>query len=75
VRARGYLLSRRPAALFKKDDAMDLTRLNDDELKLLERILKKAAGEIVGDVVPQFRVVRDFVDTAEPTADANYVER
>jgi hypothetical protein len=27
---------------------MDLTRLNDDELKLLERILKKAAGEIVG---------------------------
>jgi hypothetical protein len=62
--------------LFQKDTTVtDLSRLTDEELALLERLLSKAAGEIVGDVIPQFRVMREFVDTAEPTDDANYVER
>jgi hypothetical protein len=33
---------------------MDLKKLNDDELELLERLLEKAAGKLVGDVVPPF---------------------
>jgi hypothetical protein len=53
---------------------MDLSKLTDDEIELLERLLSKAAGEIVGDV-PSFRIERVFVDgntneidAAEPTA-------
>jgi hypothetical protein len=34
----------------------ELSRLNDAELQLLEQLLSKAAGEIVGDEVPTFRV-------------------
>jgi hypothetical protein len=49
----------------------DLSRLTDDELELLEQLLKKAAGELDGDVVPTFRIERVFVDPAEPTTDAN----
>jgi hypothetical protein len=50
----------------------DLAKLNDDEIALLEQLLKIAAGEIEGDVVePSFRIERVFVDTAEPTDDAN----
>ena len=51
----------------------DLSKLTDDELELLEKLLAKAAGEFEGDAVPTFRVVREFVDTAEPTSDANHV--
>ena len=43
----------------------DLSRLSDDELALLERILKKAAGGFEGDVCPPFRI--EFI-AAEPTA-------
>ena len=39
--------------LSQRDD-MDLKKLNDDELELLERLLQKAAGKLVGDVVPPF---------------------
>jgi hypothetical protein len=47
--------------LFEKDDAiLDLSKLNDDKLELLERLLKKAAGEFDGDVAPRFRV--EFVN-------------
>jgi hypothetical protein len=54
---------------------LDLSKLNDDERELLGRLLLKAAGELAGDVVePSFRVERVFVDTAEPTADANHAE-
>jgi hypothetical protein len=61
---------------FKGNDVTDLSKLTDDELELLERLLAKAAGELLdGDVVPTIRIERVFVDTAEPTADANYVER
>jgi hypothetical protein len=49
----------------------DLSLLSDDEFALLEQLLKKAAGEIEGDVVPTFRVVREIVDAAEPTADVH----
>jgi hypothetical protein len=49
----------------------DLGKLNSAELELLERLLSKAAGEIVGDVDVPFRIelVRQIVDTsaAEPT--------
>jgi len=43
----------------------DLSRLSDDEIALLERILKKASGELEGDVCPPFRI--EFI-AAEPTA-------
>jgi hypothetical protein len=50
----------------------DLGKLNGAELELLERLLSKAAGDIVGDVDVPFRIelVRHVVDTstAEPTA-------
>ena len=49
----------------------DLKKLTDDELELLGRLLLKAAGEFDGDVIPQFRIERVFVDPAEPIADAN----
>ena len=49
-----------------------LSRLSEAELELLEHLLKKAAGEIVGDVIPEIRVVRELVDTAEPTADVHH---
>jgi hypothetical protein len=49
----------------------DLARLNNEELELLGRLLLKAAGEFDGDVIPQFRIERVFVDPAEPIADAN----
>jgi hypothetical protein len=39
---------------------LDLSKLNDDKLELLERLLKKAAGEFDGDVAPRFRV--EFVN-------------
>jgi hypothetical protein len=79
--------SRGPQLFLKRDERMltdiaddnadpmvpDLSRLSDEELKLLGRLLLKAAGEFEGDAVPTFRVVREFVDTAEPTSDANHV--
>ena len=40
--------------------APDFSRLSDEELELLERMLLKAAGEFTGDVVPPFRI--EFVD-------------
>jgi hypothetical protein len=52
---------------------MDLSKLNDDELKLLERILAKASGLFEGEIAPPFRV--EFVDgktetnAAEPKKD------
>ena len=51
----------------------DLSRLTDEELELLGRLLLKAAGEFDGDVIPQFRIVREFVDgsTIENDADAH----
>jgi hypothetical protein len=49
----------------------DLSKLTDDELELLEKLLAKAAGEFEGDAVPTFRIERVFVDPAEPTTDAN----
>jgi hypothetical protein len=47
---------------------VDLSRLSDDELKLLERLLSKAAGLFHGDVDVPFRIelVRQIVD---PNAD------
>jgi hypothetical protein len=52
----------------------DLGKLNGAELELLERLLSKAAGDIVGDVDVPFRIelVRQIVDTsaAEPSAGA-----
>jgi hypothetical protein len=50
---------------------VDLSRLDDSELALLERLLSKAAGEHDDVVVPTFRMERVFVDPAEPTTDAN----
>jgi hypothetical protein len=43
---------------------VDLSRLSDDELKLLERLLSKAAGLFHGDVDIPFRIelVRQIVD-------------
>jgi hypothetical protein len=46
--------------LFKRNRAMDLSKLTDEEIKLLERLMLKAAGELVGDVAPPFRV--EFVN-------------
>ena len=57
------------------DDVTDLSKLTDDELELLGRLLLKAAGEFEGDAVPTFRIERVFVDAGEPTAGANHVER
>ena len=62
----------RRTGLSQRDD-MDLKKLNDDELELLERLLEKAAGKLVGDVVPPFRI--EFMNAAEPAVDANDVER
>ena len=50
---------------------MDLSRLSDDELKLLERLLSKAAGLFHGDVDVPFRIelVRQIVEpTDQPPA-------
>jgi hypothetical protein len=50
---------------------MDLSKLNDEEIKLLEQLMLKATGELVGDVVPAFKIefVRQIIDSnaAEPT--------
>jgi hypothetical protein len=71
----GKLLAARSAAFFERTNDVDLSRLDDSELALLERLLLKASGQLDGDVIPQFRIERVFVDTGEPTDDANYVER
>jgi hypothetical protein len=57
--------------LKRENDVDDLSRLTDEERELLGRLLLKAAGEFDGDVIPQFRIERVFVDPAEPTTDAN----
>jgi hypothetical protein len=57
-------------------DVMDMEKLNDDEIEFaLERILKKTEVEPDGDETPLFIIERVFVDAAEPTDDANHVER
>jgi hypothetical protein len=48
---------------------MDLSKLTDEEIELLERLLLKAAGEFVGDVTPPFRI--EFVDRVESNAAAD----
>ena len=40
---------------------LDFSKLNDDELKLLERLLSKAIGQFDGEVAPPFRV--EFVNS------------
>jgi hypothetical protein len=40
---------------------MDLSKLNDEEIALLERLLSKASGQFEGDVAPPFRV--EFVNS------------
>jgi hypothetical protein len=52
-------------------DQYDLGKLTDDELELLGRLLLKAAGEFDGDVIPQFRIERVFVDPADQPPSAN----
>jgi hypothetical protein len=42
---------RATGSFFKGIDAMDLSKLTDDEIELLERLLLKAAGEFVGDEI------------------------
>jgi hypothetical protein len=49
---------------------LDLSKLNDDKLELLERLLKKATGEFDGDVAPPFRVEFDNRNTIESNAAA-----
>jgi hypothetical protein len=47
---------------------MDLSRLTDSELELLERLLAKASGAFHGEISPPFRV--EFVDgNTETNAD------
>jgi hypothetical protein len=52
---------------------MDLSKLNDEEIALLERLLEKAMGQFEGEVAPPFRV--EFVNgktetnAAEPKKD------
>jgi hypothetical protein len=41
---------------------MDMLRLTAEEFGLLEKLLKKASGELEGDAVPTFRIERVFVD-------------
>jgi hypothetical protein len=51
-------------------DVTDISKLSDDELDdALEQILKKTEGESESDATPTFRIVREFVDPTEPTAD------
>jgi hypothetical protein len=54
---------RATGSFFKGNDVMDLSKLNDEEIKLLERLLLKAAGELFGDVVPAFKI--EFVNRIE----------
>ena len=42
---------------------LDLSKLSDDEIELLERLLLKAAGE----PAPTFRIEREFIDAADDT--------
>ena len=51
----------------------DLSRLSDDEIALLERILKKAAGELEGEITPPpFKI--EFVERGQSMIDSNAVE-
>jgi hypothetical protein len=45
----------------------DLSKLDDAELRLLEQLLKKAAGEFEGDVIPPFRI--EFINRQSNAAD------
>ncbi|HWY87090.1 MAG TPA: hypothetical protein VNX28_10215 [Gemmataceae bacterium] len=49
----------------------DLSRLSDDEIALLERILKKAAGGFEGEITP-FKI--EFVERGQSMIDSNAVE-
>jgi hypothetical protein len=50
----------------------DLSRLSDDEIALLERILKKAAGGFEGEITPPFKI--EFVKRGQSMIDSNAVE-
>ena len=47
---------------------IDLSKLNDEEIKLFERLLAKAMGQFEGEVAPPFRV--EFINgNTETNAD------
>jgi hypothetical protein len=50
----------------------DLSRLSDDELELLGRLLLKAAGEFEGDVNPPFRI--EFVERGQNLIESKAAE-
>ena len=62
---------RATGSFFKGNDVMDLSKLNDEEIKLLERLMLKAAGQLDGAVVAPFVVEFINGNTIENDTDAN----
>jgi hypothetical protein len=58
------------AGLFIKDDAVtDLSRLTDDELELLEKLIAKAEGRFLGRIIPA--LVVEYVDAGPIESNAD----
>jgi len=48
---------------------VDLSKLNDDELALLERLIAKAEGRFAGDKNPAFKI--EFVERGQSMIESN----
>jgi hypothetical protein len=59
----GKLLAARSAALLKRMNDVDLSKLTDDERELLEKLIAKAEGRFLGKIIPAFIV--EFVDAGQ----------
>jgi hypothetical protein len=61
-----------PAAgpFIRGDNVYDLSRLSDEEFGLLEKLLKKASGELEGEIItPSFKI--EFVERGQIMIESN----